>query len=406
MIKTKYPIMPLGNIAADEKAAIKIGPFGSQLKKSELVNSGIHVLGIENVINNQFDGFGDRYISEEKFLTLQSVEVKPGDILITMMGTIGELAIVPEGTGTSIMDSHLLRFRPNTDLCDRKYIIWTIKCSAAVKQSLNRNARGAIMRGLNSGIIKELPIPLPPLPEQRRIAAILDKADAIRRKRQQAIKITGDFLRATFLDIFGDPVINPKGWPTPKLIEIVDKRRPITYGILKPGPDIIDGIPYIRVVDMKDGVILVDQVRKTTESIANQYQRSILKAGDLLLSIRGHVGRLAIVPSELDGGNITQDTARITPRNEHCNVPYLFLCLNTNSFQKEMRRFVKGAAVKGINLGDVKNLKIPLPPKPLQEKIANIQAHISKTIFRQESNYNEAVELFNSISLNAFRGEL
>ena len=73
-------------------------------------------------------------------------------------------------------------------------------------------AEGAAQPGVNSSKLKELEIPLPPLPEQKRIAAILDKAAAIRRKRQQAIQLADDFLRAVFLDMFGDPVTNPKGW--------------------------------------------------------------------------------------------------------------------------------------------------------------------------------------------------
>lgn len=137
--------------------------------------------------------------------------------------------------------------------------------------------------------LTKVEIPLPPLPEQRRIAAILDKADAIRRKRQQAIQLADDFLRAVFLDMFGDPVTNPRGWEVRPLIELIDPDRPITYGILMPGDDVEGGVPYVRVLDMKDGVILVDQVRRTTIEIAQQYRRSSLKAGDVLMSIRGHV---------------------------------------------------------------------------------------------------------------------
>src|SRR5262245_43044455 len=79
--RLKWPRLRLEELAAREQSAIKIGPFGSQLKRAELVNSGIHVVGIENVLQNKFDGLGDRYITHEKFKDLLSVEVKPGDIL-------------------------------------------------------------------------------------------------------------------------------------------------------------------------------------------------------------------------------------------------------------------------------------------------------------------------------------
>ena len=153
----KWPIIRLEQLAARESSSIKIGPFGSQLKKTELVASGIHVVGIENVISNIFDGLGDRYITEEKFSTLRSFEVKPGDVLMTMMGAIREVGIVPQGTSTSIMDSHLLRFRPNPKLCTPEYLAWLLKGSASTRSALQEHAHGAIMKGLNSGIVRSFP---------------------------------------------------------------------------------------------------------------------------------------------------------------------------------------------------------------------------------------------------------
>ncbi len=165
----------LGQLGASGQASIKIGPFGSQLKKSELTRSGIHVLGIENLLSHNFDGVGERYISEAKFESMRSFEVKPGDILISMMGTIGEVAIVPNGISTSIMDSHLLRFRPNYAVTSAEYIFWLIKGSTNLKAAIHGSAHGAIMKGLNSSIIRALPAPLPPLSEQRQIVKVLNQ---------------------------------------------------------------------------------------------------------------------------------------------------------------------------------------------------------------------------------------
>lgn len=156
-----------------------------------------------------------------------------------------------------------------------------------------------------------------------------------------------------------------------KLREIVGQDRPITYGILKPGPDIEGGIPYVRVVDMQNGTVRVNEVRRTTAAIARQYTRSSLKAGDILLSIRGHVGRVAIVPAELEGANITQDTARLAV-NGACNAQYLYWFLQTADVQHWMRKHMKGVAVKGINLGDVKELEVPIVEPAKQRRIATI----------------------------------
>jgi len=253
--------------------------------------------------------------------------------------------------------------------------------------------------------LKETYVPIPPLPEQKRIAAILDKADAIRRKRQQAIQLADEFLRSVFLEMFGDPVANPKRWDVRPLIELIDPDRPITYGILKPGDDVEGGVPYIRVVDMKDGVVLTDQVRRTTREIARQYKRSMLRSGDVLLSIRGHVGRLAVVPEVLDGANITQDTARLAS-NQLCRPLYLYACLDTRSMQFEMQRYVKGAAVKGINLMDVKQLAIPVPPIAMQEKIEGKIRVMTEIIRKFEVSNTGLSAEFNSLVQNAFNGNM
>jgi type I restriction enzyme S subunit len=123
------------------------------------------------------------------------------------------------------------------------------------------------------------------------------------------------------------------------------------------------------------------------------------------MSIRGHVGRLALVPKELEGANITQDTARLAT-NDSCSSLYLFACLETRRMQLEMQRFVKGAAVKGINLADVKELKIPVPPKDLQLKIENKIRLMTQTIRKFESSSLSLNDNFNSLSQKAFAGEL
>ncbi len=167
------------------------------------------------------------------------------------------------------------------------------------------------------------------------------------------------------------PSSQSTAWNTARLEELVSEDRPITYGIVKPGPDTEHGIPYIRVVDMDGGGVRVDALRRTSPEIAKQYRRSEVQPGDLLLSIRGHVGRLAVVPEELAGANITQDTARLVLRRG-CHPRYVFWYLHSLEAQRWMERQMKGVAVRGINLADVKEIPVPVPPLPEQRRIAAI----------------------------------
>jgi type I restriction enzyme S subunit len=249
-----------------------------------------------------------------------------------------------------------------------------------------------------------LEVPLPPIEEQSRIAGVLDAADALRAKRRQALATLDTLSQAIFIDMFGSPGVNPNGFPVAPMIDLVDPERPITYGILKPGEDFPGGVRYVRVVDMVDGSIDPAGLRRTTPDISARYRRSILRSGDLLLSIRGHVGRLAIVQSEVSGANITQDTARLAITG--AEPTYVLECLRSVEIQRWMAVFTKGAAVRGINLTDVKKIPIPLPPPAEQERLARLVARIASKSAAHRTSQTRLETLFVSLQQRAFRGEL
>jgi type I restriction enzyme, S subunit len=252
--------------------------------------------------------------------------------------------------------------------------------------------------------LKRSEVIVPPLVEQRRIAEVLDKAEALRAKRRAALAQLDSLSQSLFLDLFGDPIKNPRSFTVRPLIELIDPQRPISYGILMPGPDQAEGVKYIRVTDMRNGGIELSGIRKTTEAISNAFRRSLLKPADLLMSIRGHVGRLAVVPPELDGANITQDTARLAIVG--ASSIFVRECLRTAGFQRWMEKHTKGVAVRGINLGDVKLMPIILPPRPSQDEFARRVAAVEKLKTAQRAALAELDALFASLQHRAFRGEL
>lgn len=397
----KTPTVQVGELALNVSGAFKIGPFGSSLKKTELVKSGIPVAGIENVLRNKFVKGFRRFITPRKFEELSDYEILPDDVLVTTMGTIGRAASAPPDIGRVIFDSHLFRMRVNTNRVFPPYLCYALN-SDLVASQLARMARGAIMEGLNTTILRECSIPLPNMSEQQRIAGRLEQADRLVRTRHYALELTNNFLPPTFLELFGDPIENPHGFRVELLEHLIQSTRPITYGILMPGPDVPTGAPYIRVTDIQDGQIMTALVRRTTREIDQTYKRSKLKEGDLLLSIRGHVGRMAIVPPCLDGANITQDTARLA-MIDTLETHYLMGCLASRGMQRRMVGLTRGAAVQGINLGDVKELPIPVPPRPLQQKFVVAVGRVQRVRTVQREALRQAEHLFASLVHCAFR---
>jgi type I restriction enzyme, S subunit len=160
----------------------------------------------------------------------------------------------------------------------------------------------------------------------------------------------------------------PDGWAFASLEQLTSASRPICYGILMPKENVPNGVLYVRVKDMKNDVINLKALYRTAPKIAAEYGRASLKTGDLLLAIRGTYGRVAEVPSELDGGNITQDTARLAV-SKLVNRDYIAACLRSDTVQRFFKRVARGVAVKGVNIADVRVASLLLPPKSEQDRI-------------------------------------
>ena len=177
-IPVDWNVERLAKLVKRRNGAIKIGPFGSQLKKNELSPIGIKVYGQENVINHDFET-GNRFVSTSKYRALKSFEIYPNDVLISMMGTVGYAAIFPPEAKKGIMDSHLLRIQPDPRFLEPRFLSILLSESWLVEEQINKLSQGSIMGGLNSKIVRSLVIPVPSLIEQQKIAKVLSDTDAL-----------------------------------------------------------------------------------------------------------------------------------------------------------------------------------------------------------------------------------
>lgn len=265
---------------------------------------------------------------------------------------------------------------------------------------------GGVIKYIKLGMLTDAEIPLPPLPEQKRIAAILDKADAIRRKRQQAIQLADDLLRAVFLDMFGDPVTNPKGWNEIVLKDIADIRSGVTKG-KKIDPSTAITLPYMRVANVQDGYLSLDDIQEITVSPADAGKCKLV-AGDILLTEggdpdklgRGHVWNNE-VPNCIHQNHIfsvrVKDPSLIRPE---------FLSAQIAS-QRGKRYFLKvGKQTTGIatiNKAVLSEFEPFIPPVEIQDRYISIRNVISEL---KAKSPTENMGVFESISQRAFSGQL
>lgn len=345
------------------------------------------------------------YVPSEKISPKQII--RKGDIVIAAssgsLDVVGKAAMA-QSDFQGGFGAFCKVLRPNPEKVEPAYFAHYFQ-TRQYRQTISSLAAGANINNLKNEHLDDLLIRLPPMPEQRRIAAILDQADALRAKRREALALLDELQRGIFIEMFGDPQQHIDSGDVEELANVVAPGRIVTYGIVQAGPEVEGGVPYIRTGDIKNGVILEHQLARTSQEIAESYSRSAIATGDIVMSIRATVGTTALVPSVLDGGNLTQGTARISPGTKTRGL-YLLNYLRTNPVQRWIQSHVKGATFREITLGKLRQLPVFIPPLTLQDAFVARVKCVEQLALQNSASLAEFDALFGSLQQRAFRGEL
>ena len=341
----------------------------------------------------------DHYIDESDVAQLRAKPIPVGSVLFAKIGeAIRQNHRVIAGRPL-LIDNNAMAAIPSERI-DSRFLYHYLKTV-----DFYALAPATTVPALRKSELDGIRVPFFPLEEQRRIAAILDQAETLRTQRRTALALQGSLTQSLFLDMFGDPVANPKGWQARELQDVVKQDTIVTYGIVQAGEEFPGGIPYIRTGDIVDGSIRLSGLRHTDPEIAAKFARSRVEENEIVMSIRATVGTTALVPVELSGANLTQGTARIAPGAD-VHFQYLLYFLRSDATQQWIERQVKGATFREITLGRLRELPVLVPPLLLQQTFATRIASIEalKTTHRRALAALDA--LFASLQQRAFAGAL
>ena len=333
--------------------------------------------------------------------------IRSGDVLVsTVRPNLNAVGRVPVELDGATASTGFCVLRPRSEVVDGTYLFHWVRSPRFVGEMIRR-ATGASYPAVSERIVFESKIPLPRLHEQRRIAEILDKADALRAKRRAALAQLDILTQSIFLDMFGDPATNPKGWPVVLLRECSARIQIGPFGSLLHQKDYVEGgIPLVNPKHIQQGAIQPDSSETVSARKFAELDSYHLQAGDVVMGRRGEMGRCAIVNE--DSGPLLCGTGSlfVRPDNEHTTSLFLFFLLSSVALKARLERLSLGQTLPNLNSQIVEGLEVLLPPLTAQlEFVARIEG-ARQFVTAQRKAASRLSSLFASLQQRAFRGEL
>lgn len=305
--------------------------------------------------------------------------------------------VLPDEKG--LATTELVPMLPDPKRLDRKYLAYYLRSNSFVSW-ISEQVAGAKMPRVSMNVFWQHVIPLPPLEEQKRIAAILDKADAIRQKRQQAIELADEFLRSVFLDMFGDPVTNSKGWEVIKFEDVGTLDRGKSKHRPRNDPKLLNGkYPLIQTGDVANSGGYLTKYTSTYSDFGLA-QSKMWPTGTLCITIAANIAKTGILTFDA----CFPDSVVGFTANQKVTIEYIQHWLSF--LQKMLEETAPESAQKNINLAILRGLDIPVPPIQKQKQFSDV---VNK-LRNMKDGINKAehthFDMFNSLSQKAFSGQL
>lgn len=392
--QTKYKETPIGKIPKEWKF-IELNDYieletgkrakGGALKEGKIASiGGEHIGKSGNIILKDM-----KYIPQNFYLNLTKGKVKVNDILVVKDGaTTGKTALVKElPYSQTAVNEHVFIVRIKSKKLSNRFLFFVLLSKIGQTQ-IKRRFHG-IIGGIKQSEFKSVEIPLPPLSEQEEIAEILSTVDDSIKKVDDVIAKTERLKRGLMQELlkrgighdeFKETPIGkiPKEWEVARLEDISTEvyRYPTYYNI-----DYVEkGVPEIRGELLSDNGKIKKDFRYISAETSQKFPRTVLEAGDLVISVRGTMGKVGYITSDLESGNITANLMRISPDREKIYPNWLKHLLLSSVFQSQLKRYSTSTTIKTIKSNRLKSIRLPHPPLPEQKRVNEIISTVNEKL--------------------------
>ncbi len=368
----------------------------------------VRLIQLADVGDGAYVNKSARFLTSSKAVELRCTFLKPGDILVARMpDPLGRACIFPGDAQRAVTVVDVCIIRPNPDQQDAR---WLMHCLNApqCRNQIAGFATGTTRSRISRGNLKKIEIPLLPLAKQQRIAEVLDRADALRAKRRASLAQLDTLTQAIFLDLFGDPATNPKGWAGRPIGEITSKFSDGPFGSnLKSEHYTETGVRVVRLQNIGVGEFVDDDAAYISERHFANLKKHECRPGDVLVGTLGAPNlRACIQPDWLPIALNKADCVQVRPNECIANATYICALLNQPATERMAQELMHGQTRVRISMGRLRGLKVPVPPIELQREFARQVQAVERLKTSHRASLAELDALFASLQHRAFRGEL
>lgn len=357
--------------------------------------------------------YAPKYLPDDFVEKYADFLLKDGDLVIAMTDMANDPKILGVPTIVDTKGKKLLLNQRvgklillKEDVVDLSFLQYSLN-RQSVKKYYTQFAGGGLQLNVGKKEILSVKIPLPPLDQQKKIASILDAADAYRQKTKALISKYDELTQSLFLDMFGDPVKNEKGWEKLKLSEFCEFENGDRSSNYPSGNDIKNsGKLFLSSGDIQNGRFRVKDSKYISQEKFDSLKRGKCRTGDVLMTLRGNgTGKSAVFNCEFKEGFINAQMVILRPDNR-CLSDYLVLQLNSLPVFKRLINLNSGSAQPQLSASNVKDFEVFVPDIELQNQFAERVQAIEQQKAKAQESLEKAEELFNSLLQKAFNGEL